>query len=154
MKKLFYSLLFVVLVPIVGSSQGFWPLEMIDGYFQAHNGGQQVHLVHLGPYPPQWVYLDEPVHIWYMIALKRGEKSPCDRRSQALCNTRMSFVSLSDPKYSFHVDGDFRFDDQLDTGYVIPIDQEETPLGNGKFVWTIEKDGKILFSHEISVEVR
>lgn len=153
MRKLFYGLILVIF-PAIGFGQNSSPLETTDGYFQAGNSVPPIHLVHPAPYPPQWVYPDDSVHIWYTIAVRQGEKSPCDRRSQTQCETTVSFVSLADPKYGFHLDGNFRIEDKLEVSYSIPIDREKTPLGAGKFVWTIHKDGKVLFTHEIFVEVK
>ena len=153
MKKLFLFA-FLAFLSMNVSGQNSSPLEMTDGYFQASNGGRPVHLVHPAPYPPQWVYLDEHVRIWYEIALRKGEQSPCNTRSKTQCIQRIGFFSLADPKYSFFVDASFAMGDQISTSYSIPIDREKTPLGVGKFVFTVQKDGKTLFSHEILVEVK
>src|SRR3989344_5766683 len=135
MKKLFLFV-FLAFLPIntFGQNQTASPIEMTDGYFQA-GIGHPVHLVHPPPYPPQWVDLGESVRLWYSIAVRQGEKSPCDRRSQTQCDESISFISLADPKYSWHIDGGFRIEDVsrdgLAVSYSIPIDREDTPLGAG-----------------------
>lgn len=150
----FFCVVLLVLLPINGFGQANYVFQLTDGYFQSGDAKQPVHLAHPAPYPPQWVDLGGSVHIWYMITLRPGEKSPCDRRSKTPCIGRISFVSLSDPKYSVLYEDDFRIDDELNISYGIPINREKTPLGDGKFVWTVEKDGKVLFLHEILVEVK
>src|SRR3989344_3420657 len=97
MGKLFCAML-LVLSPINGFGQTNYVFQLTDGYFQAGDAKQPVHLAHLAPYPPQWVNLGGSVYIWYTITLRPGEVNPCDYRSKSPCNTRINFVSLSDPK--------------------------------------------------------
>ena len=151
--KLILGLCALLFLPFIGQSQSDYPLILTDGYFQAATASQPVHLVHTPPYPSQWLMLDEPVHIWYILTLRQGETNPCDEHSQEECTMRIHFESLSDPTYSYNMDQNIRiYHGKLDISYGIPV-ARNTPLGPAKFVWTVQKDGKILFSHEIAVEV-
>jgi len=128
------------------------PFTLTDGYFQGSEAGLPVHLMH--DFPRQQLWLGDDVHVWYAVLLNEGQQSLCTRRGEGACTMHLRLASLVDPGFSWVMDREVRIDDDLSVAFGFTVNREKTPLGNASLIFTLKKEGKTLFSHEIPVEVK
>jgi len=133
------------------TQDNMFDLEMTDGYFQT-SSHQPVHLID-GEVSRQQIWLGDGVRLWYTLKLRDGLDGPCGRKSKDPCTTLLSFVSEA-PKGSWNLKDTARIEGELSINFGIPLDREKTPLGNASFVFKVEKDGKVLFTHQVPVEIK